>query len=221
MGTLKLYNYFRSSTSYRVRIALHLKNLKFDYIPIHLLNNGGEQNAEDYRKINPLGGIPTLVDGTQVISQSFAIIEYLDEAYPHTFQLMPSDPYLRAKIRQVCENINADIHPLQNLKVMQYLEKKHQYNQEQKAEWSRTWIEAGFTATEKILTATAKAYSFGDILTAADLFLIPQIFSAQRVDVDISKYPILFRINENCLKLEEFKKSHPSKQIDSPTDPRP
>lgn len=220
MSQLKLYNYFRSSTSYRVRIALHLKKLEFDYKPIHLLNNGGEQHSAEYRALNPVGGVPTLVHGDKVISQSFAIIEYLDEAFPQTYQLLPQDPYLKAKVRQVCENINADIHPLQNLKLMQYLEKKHGYTQDQKDEWAQKWIQEGWAATEKILTATAKIYSFGEQVTAADLFIVPQIFSSLRFKVDMSKYPLLSKINDNCLKLEAFQKSHPSKQIDTPPEAR-
>lgn len=218
MPSIKLYNYFRSSTSYRVRIALHMKKLEFVYHPIHLLNNGGEQNADTYRLLNPVGGVPTLVDGDKVISQSFAIIEYLDEAFPQTYQLMPKDPYIRAKIRQVCENINADIHPLQNLKLMQYLEKKHQYSQDQKNEWCQKWIHDGLSATEKIINTSAITYSFGESVTAADLFIIPQLFSAERFKVDIHNYPTLMLINQNCLKLEAFQMSHPSRQIDTPPE---
>lgn len=220
MAQLKLYNYFRSSTSYRARIALHLKKLEFEYKPIHLLNNGGEQHSAEYRALNPVGGVPTLVDGDKVISQSFAILEYLDDAFPQTYQLLPKDPYLKAKVRQVCENINADIHPLQNLKLMQYLEKKHGYTQEQKDEWAQKWIHEGLGATEKILAATTKTYAFGDQVTAADLFIIPQVFSSLRFKVDISKYPIISKINDNCLKLEAFQRSHPGKQIDTPADAR-
>lgn len=218
MNKLTLYNYYRSSTSYRVRIALHMKNLAFDYKPIHLLNNGGEQNLPEYRKLNPVGGVPTLVNGDQVISQSFAIIEYLDEAFPQTYQLLPAHPYIKAKIRQVCETINADIHPLQNLKLMQYLETKHQYTQEQKNEWCQKWIHDGLSATEKIISEFAKSYSFSDQVTAADLFIVPQLFSAKRFDVNYSKYSRLCIINDNCLKLEAFQKAHPSKQIDTPAE---
>lgn len=220
MAQLKLYNYFRSSTSYRARIALHLKKLDFEYKPIHLLNNGGEQHSAEYRALNPVGGVPTLIDGDQVISQSFAIIEYLDEAFLQTYQLLPKDPYLRAKVRQVCENINADIHPLQNLKVMQYLEKKHGYTQEQKEEWSQKWIHEGLSATEKILEKTAGTYAFGENVTAADLFIVPQLFSSERFKVDISKYSLLSRINANCAKLEAFQKAHPFKQVDTPAEMR-
>jgi len=218
MSQLKLYNYFRSSTSYRARIALHLKKLDFEYKPIHLLNNGGEQHTAEYRALNPVGGVPTLVHDEKIISQSFAIIEYLDEAFPQSYQLLPQDSYLRAKVRQVCENINADIHPLQNLKLMQYLEKKHGYTQDQKDEWAQKWIHEGLAATEKILVATTKTYAFGDQVTAADLFIVPQIFSSLRFKVDMSKYPILSKINDNCLKLEAFQKAHPGKQIDTPSE---
>ncbi len=220
MSQIKLYNYFRSSTSYRVRIALHLKKIDFEYKPIHLLNSGGEQHSPEYRALNPVGGVPTLVHDNKVISQSFAIIEYLDEAFPQTYQLLPQDPYLKAKIRQVCENINADIHPLQNLKLMQYLEKKHGYTQDQKDEWAQIWINQGLAATEKILATTTKTYAFGEEITAADLFIVPQIFSSLRFKVDMSKYPLLSKINDNCLKLEAFQKSHPSKQIDTPPEAR-
>ena len=187
---------------------------------MHLLNNGGEQNLPEYRKLNPVGGLPTLIHNDKVISQSFAIIQYLDEAFPQTYQLMPQDSYLKAKIRQVCENINADMHPLHNLRLMQYLEKKHSYNQEQKDEWAQKWIHDGLNATEKILTSTAGQYAFGDQVTAADLFIVPQLFSSERFKVDISKYPTLFKINKNCLQLEAFKKSHPANQIDSPKEPQ-
>lgn len=220
MQPLKLYNYYRSSTSYRARIALHLKKLDFEYKPIHLLNNGGEQHSAEYRALNPVGGVPTLVHEDKVISQSFAIIEYLDDAFPQTYRLLPQDPYLKAKVRQVCENINADIHPLQNLKLMQYLEKKHGYTQEQKDEWCQKWIHEGLSATEKILAATTRTYAFADQITAADLFIVPQIFSSLRFKVDISKYPTLSKINDNCLKLEAFQKAHPGKQIDTPPEAR-
>ena len=215
MAQLKLYNYFRSSTSYRVRIALNIKELPYEYRSVHLINNGGEQNLPEYRNINPVGGLPTLADGDKFISQSFAIIEYLDDAFPQTYQLLPKYPYAKAKVRQVCENINSDIHPYQNLKLTNYLEKKHNFTPDQKKEWAQKWIHDGLSATEKIVAASAKTYSFGDQVTAADLFIVPQLFSAERFKVDISVYPTLFKINENCLQLETFKKAHPTKQPDA------
>ncbi len=215
---LTFYNYFHSSASYRVRVALHLKGLAFESKAIHLLNDGGQQHSAEYRTMNPIGAVPTLIHHDKIISQSTAIIEYLDEVFPQTQTLLSGDAYQRAKIRQVCENINADIQPLQNLKVMQYLEKKHQYTQEQKNEWAAIWIEKGFSATEKMLEKTAKDFCFGDSMTAADLFLIPQIFAAKRFKVDISTYKILSRINENCLTHPAFMKSHPYRQLDTPAE---
>lgn len=220
MSDLILYNYFRSSTSYRVRIALEAKGLTYTYKPVHLLHDGGEQNTESYRRLNPAGGVPTLQHGDRVISQSFAILEYLDEAFPQTPALMPADIFLRAKVRQFCEVINADIHPLQNLKVMQYLEKQAHFNAEQKAAWLNKWIINGLTAAEKTLESFAGRYCFGDTITAADAFLIPQLFSCKRFNVDITHFQLLSRINENCLQSEAFQKAHPYRQPDTPDDLR-
>lgn len=218
MAELKLYNYFRSSTSYRVRIALALKELKYEYIPIHLLNNGGEQNQATYRQINPQGGVPSLsVDG-KIISQSMAIIEYLDEAFATGHKLFPTDLFLKAKVRQVCENINADIHPLPNLRVQQYLQKILGLTEDQKAAWTQKWIHDGFIAIEKILETTHGKYCFGNQVTAADVLLIPQMFTAERFQIDLKKYPILYKIYENCMQLEAFKKSHPYCQVDTPAE---
>lgn len=218
MQNLNLYNYFRSSTSYRARIALEVKKLQYTYTPIHLLNNGGEQNSEAYRKINPVGGVPSLIHNDKVISQSFAIIEYLDEAFPNSIRLLPEDVYLRAKVRQFCETINADIHPLQNLKVMQFLEKQYHFTAEQKNMWISKWVHDGLAAIEKVITPYAGSYCFGNNITAADAFLIPQLFSAQRFNIDITHYKLLSKINENCLAHEAFKKAHPYRQIDTPED---
>jgi len=220
MSQLTLYNYFRSSTSYRVRIALALKNLNYTYKPVHLLNSGGEQNAEAYRMLNPAGGVPTLVHNEKVISQSFAIIEYLDEVFANTTALFAQDSFTKAKIRQFCETINADIHPLQNLKVMQFLEKQLQVTHEQKNLWLNKWITEGLASVEKIIKPYAENFCFGSSVTAADLFLIPQLFSSQRFGVDITQFESLCKINENCLLLEAFKKAHPYRQIDTPEDLR-
>ncbi|MBC7742412.1 MAG: maleylacetoacetate isomerase [Bdellovibrionaceae bacterium] len=218
MANLTLYNYFRSSTSYRVRIALHLKNLKFEYIPVHLINEGGEQNNPEYRKINPTGGVPTLMHDQKAISQTVAILEYLDEAFPETQRLYPSDPFAKAKVRQLCENINADIHPLTNLKVTQYLEHQLNTTPEQRTQWSHKWIQDGLAATEKVMATTAGEYSYGDSVTAADIFLVTQLFSAHRIGVDIKNYKTLSRINDRCLALDAFKKAHPHLQIDTPEE---
>lgn len=219
MSELILYNYFRSSTSYRVRIALNYKNLKFEYRAVHLLNDGGEQHKENYKNLNPMAEVPSLVHNGVTISQSMAIVEYLDEVYPKP-QLFPKDPYKRAQVRQFCENINSFMHPVCNLKILQYLEKKHGYSQTDKEEWIAHWSKHGFEATENILRKNASKFCFGNEITAADLFLIPQVFSAVRFKVDLEKYPLVKKINEHCLSLDFFKKSHPYQQPDTPENER-
>lgn len=216
MSDLILYNYFRSSTSYRTRIALELKELKYEYRPISLLN--GEQHSDLYRKLNPIGGVPCLIHNGQNIAQSFAIIEYLEEAFPTTKPLLPQDPLLRAKIRQFCETINADIHPLQNLKVTKYLETNLNANSDQKAAWLQKWIGEGLAALEKILDSYSGKFCFGDSITVADAFLIPQLFSAERFGVNPAQFKKLKGINDNCLELEAFKRAHPFRQIDTPEE---
>ena len=218
MPNLTLYNYYRSSTSYRVRIALELKSLKYTYTPIHLVNNGGEQNSEFYRQLNPMSGVPTLLHDEKLISQSFAIIKYLDDIFPEKTPLFSKDDFERAKIIQFCETINADIHPLQNLKVMQYLELHLKANTEQKNVWLAKWITDGLTAAEKIIKPFAGKYCFGNSVSSADLFLIPQLFSSQRFGVDTSQFKILSEINNTCLLLEAFKNAHPYRQIDTPDE---
>lgn len=218
MKNIKLYNYFRSSASYRVRIALHLKKIDFEYVAIHLLNNGGEQNSTNYRKINPIGAVPTLAIDEKIISQSVAIIEFLEETFPNTHPLFPKDPYVKAKVRQVCENINADIQPLQNLKITQYLDNQLHVNEGQKNAWIHKWISDGLSATENILKNTSGKYCFGNEITAADLFLIPQLFTAERFKLDLSLFPTLLRIQKECLLHDAFIKSHPYRQPDTPND---
>lgn len=220
MNTIKLYNYFRSSTSFRVRIALELKKLSYEYIPVHLLNNGGEQNSEAYKKLNPMGGVPTLVHGTETIGQSYAILEYLDEAFPETAQLLPKDVKLKAHIRQFCQIINADTHAYSNLKTLKYLEKKLMINEDQKNEWNLHWLNEGLTACEKMLEKFHGKYCFGNTITMADAFLVPQLVTAMRFNVDIKTYPTLFKIYENCMNVEAFIKAHPFRQVDTPDDLR-
>lgn len=218
MPNLKLYNYFRSSTSYRVRLALEFKKLSYEYVPVHLLNNGGEQNSESYRKLNPIGGVPTLIHNEKVISQTMAIVEYLDEEFPSTFQLFPKDHFLKAKVRQFCENINADIHGMNNLKVLKYLTEEFKISNDQKDQWTQHWLNQGFMALEKMASETAGQFTFADSITAADLFLGPQIVTAERFNVDVTKYKTLNKIYQNCMALPEFKKAHPFAQIDTPEE---
>lgn len=224
MDKLALYNYFRSSTSYRARIALQVKNLPFEYKPIHLLNNGGEQHSAEYRALNPMGGVPTLLHETNdkklVIGQSIVICEYLDEAFPQSYQLFPKDPYKKALVKQFCENINADTHAYGNLRTLQYLEKNFGANDEQKKNWIHSWTITGLTACETMLEQHSGKYCFGDVITAADVFLVPQIFTAQRFKVPLDAFPKINQIVERLNSLEPFKKAHPFRQVDTPSDLR-
>lgn len=217
MSSLVLYNYFRSSTSYRTRIALYHKGLNFEYKPVSLLK--GEQHSAEYRKMNPVGGVPTLVHDGKIIPDSYAIIEYLEETFPQ-HPLLPKDPYIRARIREVCQIITAFMHPMGNLKLQQYLEAKAGYQQPQKEEWVQHWTMQGLASLEITLKEFAGQYCFGDNVTMADLFLIPQIVTCKRFHVDTSKYPLLMRIYENCVALPAFEKAHPFRQIDTPEDMR-
>jgi len=216
MSDLVLYNYFRSSTSYRARIALHHKCLDFEYKPVHLLNNGGEQNSDEYKRLNPAGEVPTLIHKGKAIGQSMAIIQYLDEVFPDN-PLFPENSVEKARVIQLSEGINCG-HALTNLKTLQKLQKDHSFTEEQKKEWSKHWLNKILESCEKQIKMTAKTYAFGDQITAADIFIIPQLFSAKRFEVDITRYPLLVKIEENCLKLEAFKKAHPMNQIDTPAE---
>lgn len=217
MSDLVLYNYFRSSTSYRIRIALHWKGLPFEYRPVHLLKDGGEQNKSQYRNLNPMGGVPTLQHKGRVIAQTMAILEYLEECFPQK-PLLPADLYERALVRQICENINSDIHPLGNLKVTQYLTTQLGVSEEAKQQWLTHWITQGFSAVEEILEKTAGTYCVGNTVTAADVFLIPQVVTAQRFHISIDAFPHLKRIFEVCSTLPEFQAAHPGRQIDTPAE---
>ncbi len=218
MSDLALYNYFRSSASYRVRIALHLKNLAFDYRPVHLLNNGGEQHKPEYRNLNPAGEVPTLVHQGKAISQSMAILLYLDEVFPQ-HRLFPQDPYLKSKVIQFCEGINCT-QPYQNLKTQTFLDKEMGLDPTKKNIWLKHWLVANLESSEKMLQEFAGSYCFGGHVTAADLFLIPQLFAVQRFQIEFQSYPNISRVNENCLQLEAFQKAHPGRQIDTPEELR-
>lgn len=218
MAALILYNYYRSSTSFRVRLGLEMKGLSYDYKSIHLLN--GEQNTAEYRALNPLGGVPTLVHDGKVLSQSLVILEYLDAAFPETYQLFPQQIFLRAQVKQFCENINADLHAFGNLKLLQYLEKKHGYTQNDKDEWVQRWFTDGFVALEKMLHSSAKQYCFGSTISAADLLLVPMVLTAERFKTNLEPFPIIKRISQSCLTRPEFIKAHPLRQVDTPADQR-
>lgn len=212
---LVLYNYFRSSTSYRVRIVLHHKNIPFTYSPIHLLKNGGEQHSPEYLQLNPLAEVPTLTHGKKVISQSFAIMDYLEDLFPNN-PMYPQDPFLKAKIKQFCENINSYLHTLGNLKVQQYLEKTHGYSTADKEHWIQHWTNPGLKSLEFLLQEFSGAYCFGEQLTMADAFLAPQVFSCLRFKVDLSPFPLIQKMHENLSLHPAIKAAHPFRQIDTP-----
>jgi len=219
--SLTLYTYFRSSAAYRVRIALNLKGLDVDMAPIHLLRKGGEQLEDAYRSINPEALVPALVDenddeGSQVLTQSIAIMEYLDEMYPEP-PLLPSAPLDRAYVRGIALSIACDIHPLNNLRVLRYLVRELGVTEEAKNGWYRHWCENGLAALEKRISADGRAGKFclGDTPTMADCCLVPQLANARRVDTDLSRMPTLLRIAENCAQLDAFIQAEPSRQPDA------
>jgi maleylacetoacetate isomerase len=210
---LILYNYFRSSASYRVRIALELKNLKYEYRAVQLIKDGGEHNQASYRELNPMGEVALLIHKGARVGQSMAILLYLDDCYP-TPPLFPKDPLAKAQVVQFCENINSGIHPIQNLKVLQELEKRFGIDQTGKDSWAGHWIQEGFKSLEKILKQSAGKYCFGNEVTAADCYLVPQFLNAHRFKLDVSPFPNISRICEAALATEAFKKAHPDHQPD-------
>jgi maleylpyruvate isomerase len=213
---MKLYSYFRSSASYRVRIALNLKGLPYEYVPVHLLRSGGEQLTAQYRKLNPDGLVPTLVDGDVTLQQSLAIIEYLEETRPEP-PLLPRDPVDRAYVRAVAQQVACEIHPLDNLRVLRYLVHELGLSDEAKNGWYRHWIEAGFETLEVRLSTERRVGKlvFGDEPTVADLCLVPQVFSAQRFKVDTARYPTIQRIHDHACGLDAFARAAPGAQPDA------
>lgn len=213
MSEFILYSYFRSSASYRVRIALNLKNAKYDYVAVHLLKDGGEQHKADYKKLNPLEQVPTLIHNGKNISQSMAIIQYLDDIITNP-RLFPTTPLEKAQVIQFCEIINSGIQPLHNVSVAEKLG-YFGLDEKSKVEWNAYWIDKGLAALEAILKETAGTYSFGGKVTAADIFLVPQVVSARRFGGHPDNFPTLMRVFENCNKLDAFKNAEPTKQPDA------
>jgi len=212
---MKLIGYFRSSAAFRVRIALNLKGIVADHAFRHLRK--GEQGAPDYVAINPQKLVPALIlDSGQVLTQSLAILEYLEETHPAP-PLLPKDPVDRARVRSLALIPTADIHPIQNLRVMAYLREKYEQSEEGAFAWSRHWIETGFTAYEASVAGNPKtgAFSHGNQPTMADLCLVPQIFNAGRFKVDMAKFPTLQRIFATCMAHPAFDAAQPSKQPDA------
>ncbi|MGH1468609.1 MAG: maleylacetoacetate isomerase [Bdellovibrionales bacterium] len=210
---MKLYSYYRSSCSYRVRIALHHKNLPFEYMPVHLVKDGGEQLTEGYSKLNPKKEVPTLVDKNITLAQSTAIFLYLDRMYIDT-PLFPKELPFFEKCLELVEIINSGTQPIQNLKVLKKLKSDFNISDDQKTDWVRYFIKQGLEAYQAKLTPGSK-FSLGDEVTAADMFLVPQLYNAHRFNVDMSSLKHLLEIEKNCLELGAFKKAHPSTQPDA------
>lgn len=218
-GGLVLYGYWRSSAAYRVRIALNLKGLSYETRPVHLVRDGGEQHAPDYFALNPQELVPCLLDGDRVITQSLAIMEYLDEMHPELeTALLPVDARGRAQVRALAMAVCCDIHPLGNLRVLQQLETQFGASDEQRAEWSRYWIAAGFKAVEVMLgdSAATGRYCHGETPSMADACLIPQVYNALRWKLPMDDYPTIQRIYRACGELETFRLAAPEVQPDAP-----
>ncbi len=216
MSGLALHSYWRSSAAYRVRIALGLKELDWRTAGVHLVRDGGEQHSDTYRRLNPQGLVPTLETDAVVLTQSMAIIEYLDERFPEP-PLLPADAAGRARVRALAQIVACDIHPLNNLRVLQWLRNHLGADKGQRNQWYRHWISEGFNALEALLRnsrATGR-YCHGDTPSLADLCLIPQVYNAIRYECDLEAYPEIRRINTACLELDAFAKAVPEAQPDA------
>ena len=214
---IKLFSYWRSSATFRVRIALNLKNLSHEVIPVDLLKQGGEQHLPSYSAKNPQDLVPVLEHGSDVLRQSLTIIEFLEEIYP-TPALLPNNAHERAWIRALSMDIACDIHPLNNLRVMKYLHKQLQLSDDQKSEWTKHWLEIGLAGVEKTLTSQARAgkFCFGDDPGMADACLIPQIMNAKASNCDLSKFTKIQQVFDECMKLPAFIQASWESQIDYP-----
>ncbi|HEV8029455.1 MAG TPA: maleylacetoacetate isomerase [Stellaceae bacterium] len=210
---MRLYGYFRSSAAFRVRIALNLKGLAYEGASIHLRR--GDQAQAGFLAVNPQGLVPALETDGQILIQSIAIIEYLDETHPEP-PLLPRDAAGRARVRALAAIVACDIHPLNNLRVLRYLHRPLGQDQTAIETWYNHWIDAGFQALESKLAGDARtgAFCHGDAPGLADIALVPQVVNAERYELDLAPYPTINRIFENCIKLDAFADAHPNRQPD-------
>ena len=209
---MELFNYFRSSASYRVRIGLAFKGLAFDYTPVHLVRN--EQTSEGYAAVSVARLVPLLKDDDKLVHQSLAILEYLDETHPSP-PLLPTDALGRARVRALALDIACEIHPLNNLRVLRYLTHSLGVSEDDKNRWYRHWVESGLETVERQLAAQPSIYCHGDTPGLADCVLVPQIFNAQRFECRTAHLPHVMRVFNNCMKLEAFEATRPEKCPDA------
>ena len=210
---MKLYTYFRSSAAYRVRIALNLKGLPYEMVAIHLTKDGGQQHKPDYHAVNPQERVPALaLSSGEVLTQSLAIIEYLDDIAPEP-ALLPADALARAKVRAIAQMVACDIHPLNNLIALQYLKRVMKHEQAEIDAWYHHWVIEGFKAIEAMISPAP--YACGAHVTLADVCLIPQVFNARRLKVPLDQFPKIVAVETACLKLPAFDKARPENQPDA------
>lgn len=213
---MKLYSFFRSSASYRVRIALNLKGIAYEQAAIHLRRGGGEQFGAAYRALNPQALVPALEDGGKILTQSLAIIEYLEEKQPQP-ALLPKDPADKAVVRSMAMIVACEVHPIQNLRVLNYVKKEYNQTDEQVNRWAQHWIDLGLSALEEMLAAQPKRgkYCWGNAPTLADICLVPQLGNARRYGCDLARYSNILAIEKNCMALPAFIDAAPEKQPDA------
>lgn len=210
---MTLYGYYKSSTSYRVRIILNYKNIAHKHALVHLLNNGGEQKSESYKKINSFQQVPSLVHNQNTITQSMAIAQYLEDICPKPM-LIPSNSLEKAYVLQICEIINSGMQPMQNLSLLQKIKKD--FSVFDTKEWCQFWLNKGLISLEKILSQRSKKFALNDEISLADVFIAPQIYSIYRFGLNLDKFPLLKNIENNTQNISAFAKAHPSKQADCP-----
>ena len=211
---IKLYSYFRSSAAFRVRIVLNLKLLPYETVAVHLVNQGGEQHAPEYTQLNPMHVVPSLEHEGHILLESNAICEYLNEWQPAN-PLLPVELIERAWVRSICQVVACDIHPVNNLRVLNYLTGTLGHSEGEKMAWYRHWIVRGFEALETILSKRAAEHCWGNTITLADAFVIPQVWNAHRFNCPMENYPILNRLYNNAMQLPAFHQAAPAMQPDA------
>lgn len=212
-----LYSYFRSSAAYRVRIGLNLKGLEYQIKPVHLVKDGGQQHQPEYVQVNPVQLLPALDDDGLIITQSLAILEYLDERYPE-LPLLPKASAERAWARSMAQTVACDIHPLNNLRVLQYLKNELNVEEQARNQWYRHWVRVGLEGLEALVQRHGKKdkhFIFGDTPGLAEICLIPQMFNARRFEIDLAAFPRLLAVEEKCLELSAFQEAAPDRQPDA------